>query len=169
MLKEIIKYKKGENDALIKILEVFKPIIKKYSNLLEKEDTEQDLNIHIINVIKKIDINNKDFENDKIIISYISKSIRNEYIRLSKNKSKIINNEKGLDYNLETECFDFFYEIELINLLEVLTEKEAYIIKLIYIDLFSVKEVSDYMKISRQAVNQTKNKALKKLKRYLIK
>ena len=41
--------------------------------------------------------------------------------------------------------------------------------KLIYVYYLSVSEVSDYMKISRQAVNQAKNRALKKIKNvYLL-
>ncbi len=45
---------------------------------------------------------------------------------------------------------------------KVLTKKEAYIMKLLYVYYLSVSEVADYMKISRQAVNQSKNRALKK-------
>ena len=53
---------------------------------------------------------------------------------------------------------------------KVLTKKEAYIMKLLYVYYLSVSEVADYMKISRQAVNQSKNRALKKIKElYLYK
>ncbi|AJD92887.1 RNA polymerase sigma factor, sigma-70 family protein [Jeotgalibacillus malaysiensis] len=49
-------------------------------------------------------------------------------------------------------------------MMEVLSEKEAFIIDCIYISFFSVTEVAHYMGISRQAVNQSKNKALQKIK-----
>lgn len=38
------------------------------------------------------------------------------------------------------------------------TKKEAYIMKLLYVHYLSVTEVADYIKISRQAVNQAKNR-----------
>ncbi|WP_443217552.1 sigma factor-like helix-turn-helix DNA-binding protein [Sporolactobacillus sp. CQH2019] len=52
----------------------------------------------------------------------------------------------------------------MLDTFKVLTEKESYIMKLLYVYYLSVNEVADFMKISRQAVNQSKNRALKKLK-----
>ena len=51
---------------------------------------------------------------------------------------------------------------------KVLSEKETYIIKLIYVYYLSVTEVAEYMNISRQAVNKTKNRALNKIKKIYL-
>lgn len=59
-------------------------------------------------------------------------------------------------------------EIELLDMFKVLSEKEAYIIKLIYVYYLSVTEVAEYMNISRQAVNKTKNRALNKIKKIYL-
>ena len=57
----------------------------------------------------------------------------------------------------------------MLDTFKVLIEKESYVMKLLYVYYLSVSEVSDYMKISRQAVNQAKNRALKKIKNiYLL-
>lgn len=84
MAEKIIKYRKGNNNSLLEIIEIFNPIISKYSRLLDKEDTRQDLIIHLIKILNNILIDNKSLVKNKEIIGYIAKSIRNEYIKLSK-------------------------------------------------------------------------------------
>lgn len=74
------------------------------------------------------------------------------------------NNEVNDEVINELQSEYFESEFEFIELLKVLTEKECYIIKLIYCYGFSVSEIAQIMKISRQAVNKCKNRALKKLK-----
>ena len=49
-----------------------------------------------------------------------------------------------------------------------MTEKEEYIMKLIYINYLSISEVADYMGVSRQAINQAKNRAIGKLKKVYL-
>ncbi|NLZ35512.1 MAG: hypothetical protein GX889_11555, partial [Clostridiales bacterium] len=87
--KKVVSYRKGNNESLLEIIEVFNPLLSKYSKLLDGEDTRQDLIIHLMSVISKINLHNKELCKDKVIVSYIAKSIRNEYIRLSKKKNKI--------------------------------------------------------------------------------
>lgn len=102
---------------------------------------------------------------DKVIVGYIAKSIRNEYIRLSKKKNKMILNESELNLNIEVAYDGFESEFELLDIFKILSEKEAYIIKLLYVYCLSVSEISAFMNISRHAVNQTKNRVLKKIKK----
>lgn len=84
MLKKITDYRKGDNNSLLEIIEIFNPLISKYSRLLDKEDTRQDLIIHLIKILNNIPIDNKRLLKNKEIMGYIAKSIRNEYIKLSK-------------------------------------------------------------------------------------
>jgi len=158
------KAKNGDKYYLEEIIKLFNPLISKYSRLLDGEDTKQDLSLHLIKTIDKISINKECFFEDKFIVSYISKSIRNEYIRLSKVKYKKILNEVQLNTEIEIGYENFVSEIEFLDIFKVLTENESYIMKLIYIYYLSVSEVANHMKISRQAVNQAKNRALLKIK-----
>ena len=120
--------------------------------------------------MKNIPIDNKRLFKDKEIIGYIAKSIRNEYIKLSKERDKIKLNELELNLDIEISYEDCNAEFEILDMFKILTKKEAYIMKLLYVYYLSVSEVADYMKISRQSVNQTKNRALKKIKElYLYK
>ena len=169
--KEIIgkvkKYRDGESECLIEIITLFNPVLSKYSKLVDGEDTKQDLIIHLIKVLNNAKFYDEKLCEDKIIFSYILKSIRREYIRLSKNKNKISFNETELNLDMEVAYDGFENEFELMDMLKILSQREAYIIKLMYIYYLSASEIAEYMKISRQAVNQTKNRALKRLENYI--
>lgn len=131
---------------------------------MDGEDTKQDLIIHLIKLVNNMPIDNKNLFEDKNIVGYIAKSIRNEYIKLSKKRNKININEMELSLQIEISHEDSEPEFEILDMFKVLTKKEAYIMKLLYVYYLSVNEIADYMKISRQAVNQSKNRALKKIK-----
>lgn len=62
--------------------------------------------------------------------------------------------------------FDKYYMLELIGVESVLTELELSIVKMIYLLDYSVKEIALIYGISRQAVNQTKKRAIQKLKKW---
>lgn len=106
-------------------------------------------------------------KNEPILISYLGKSIRNEYIRLSKEKNKYNKVSLNLDINTEDNIteVDFDYVSDLLN--KCLTEKETSIMTLLFIKGYKVSDVSEVMHISRQAVNQCKNRSLMKLKEFI--
>lgn len=161
---KIMNSKKGDSKSLLDIIEIFNPLVSKYSRLLDGEDTKQDLIIHLIKSVNNMPIDNKNIFEDKNIVGYIAKSIRNEYIKLSKKRDKININEMELSLEIEISHEESESEFEILDMFKVLTKKEAYIMKLLYVYFLSVNEIADYMKISRQAVNQSKNRALKKIK-----
>lgn len=162
----ILNSRKDGISSLEKLILKFEKLIKKYAYMLKYEDAEQDLILHFIKVIKYMKLNDS-MKDEPILISYLSKSIRNEYIRLSKEKNK--HNEITLNININTKNaiteFDFDYISDLLN--KCLTEKETSIMTLLYIDGYKVSDVSEAMNISRQAVNQCKKRSLSKL-RYFI-
>ncbi|WP_407080861.1 sigma factor-like helix-turn-helix DNA-binding protein [Clostridium celatum] len=49
----------------------------------------------------------------------------------------------------------------------ILNESEKNILKLFFVENFSISEISKLMNVSRQAINQNKNRAIKKLK-YIV-
>jgi len=162
--EKLIKARDGDKDCLEEIIKIFDPLISKYSRLLDSEDTKHDLSVHLIRVINKIPIKKDYFNKDKFIVGYIVKSIRNEYIRLSKLKNKKESNETQLNLDIEMGYEKFDSDIELIDLFNKLSKMECNIMKLIYINRLSVSEIANDMEISRQAVNQVKNRALNKIR-----
>ena len=165
--KNIKEYKNGNKEIFREIINVFNPLINKLSKSVNGEDTRQDLLVHLLEIINKLPEENR-FEDDKIIFSYISKALKYEYIKLYKKNDKIKNSEVELNLEIEIGYEEFDSEVEVLNLFEVLTEKEEYIMKLIYINYLSISEVADYMGISRQAINQAKNRAISKLKKVYL-
>lgn len=162
----ILLSRKDDISSLETLILKFQKLIKKYAYMLKYEDAEQDLILHFINVIKSMKLNDS-MKNDPILISYLSKSVKNEYIRLSKQKNKL--NEVALDININNKNnateLDFDYISDLLN--KCLTEKETSIMSLLYINGYKVSDVSKVMNISRQAVNQCKNRSLLKLRNLL--
>ncbi|MGG7213154.1 hypothetical protein ACQPUY_05985 [Clostridium nigeriense] len=91
-------------------------MISKYSRLLDKEDTRQDLIIHLIKVLNNIPMNNKSLFKNKEIIGYIAKSIRNEYIKLSKKRDKMKLNEIELSLDIEISHEECEAEFEILDM-----------------------------------------------------
>lgn len=166
IFEKIIKYKKGDEKELLEIIEMFNPLIMKYARLLDEEDTKQDLILHLIKVMKKIPTEKK--LKNKEIVGYVAKAIRNEYINLSKKRDRVKLNEVELNLDIEIEYEECEYEFEILDMFKVLSKKECFIMRLLYVHYLSISEVADYMKISRQAVNQAKKRALKKIKKMYL-
>ncbi|MBU3109841.1 helix-turn-helix domain-containing protein [Clostridium gasigenes] len=80
--KIITRAKEREKGSIEELITIFSPQINKYSRVLNGEDTKQNLIISLIRIVDTISINNS--WKDKALLGYISKSLKNEYIRLSK-------------------------------------------------------------------------------------
>lgn len=92
--------------------------------------------------------------------NYVAVCLRNEYIRISKNIPKYC----ALDFEIAASDRGLDIKIDLKNALLRLTKKERETIILFYYYGFSVEEIGTLHGVSRQAVNQTKNRALEKLR-----
>ncbi|MDZ5255150.1 sigma-70 family RNA polymerase sigma factor [Clostridium sp. LIBA-8841] len=113
---------------------------------------------------------NDGFENDGSIVKYINKAI------VHRKKDMSINKRRKLDdlictYEFDLNEFKDDSNILLVDsnilindLLKTLTEKEKKVIQYKFIKGRSDVEIGEMLDISRQAVNKTKNRALKKLK-----
>ncbi|WP_238918198.1 sigma factor-like helix-turn-helix DNA-binding protein [Clostridium sp. YIM B02555] len=161
----IIEYQKNYNNEYVdNIIGIFSNQINKYARLLDGDDTKQTLLIFLIEVIRKLNMNNEYLKNEKVLLSYISKSLRHKYIKLSKEKN-ILNLETELNYDIEIKSNESLTDLTIYS--DILTElnyKEREIIKLIYIYGYSAKEIAEFKHKSRQAINQTKKRALNKIK-----
>jgi RNA polymerase sigma factor (sigma-70 family) len=160
---EEAKYLRNE-DSINRLLEVFSPVINKYSSLLEGEDTKQDLILHFLQTLQKMPLDQFQVKNNKVVFTYLAKSIKYEFIKLSKLNRKKFNIEYSLSFvDYDEKVTDSM--MELLEMMESLTKHESSIIKYIYIHDFSVSEIARSLRVSRQSINQTKNRALEKLRR----
>lgn len=128
---DVKKYNKDE--SILDILAIFDNIINKYSRKLNGEDTKQDLYVFLIKLIKNIDeLSIVNYE-DKQVLSYFSKALKNDYIRLSKKNDRRKNNE---DYNYEEIVWGYDFiesNIEVLDSINNLNNYEKNIIKMVVV------------------------------------
>lgn len=135
------------------------------------DGAESDLTIAFIEILNKIPLEKATMKNSKFILAYINTSIKNKFIKLSKYNNAFLYNEIKLNLEITMDCNNNSIEDSLI-LNSALSNLSKYQRKIIIDKFFKEKsdiEISKELEISRQAVNKTKNIALKKLKKYLTK
>lgn len=171
----IEKFQNGSSECVMEILQIFRPLFNKYGRLLIYEDASQDLEVALIASLAKIDMRGLSSKNDSVMGSYIQAIIYHEYISLSvkhkewKNNAVLIENMDDLPTKGQraSPCHtnDFknqiFYDIS-----KYLTELESDIIVMVYWHGYTVRDISNARRISRQAVNCTKQRALRKLRQH---
>lgn len=176
--EKIILAQNGSEKAMLEIIEVFSPIINKYTRLLKyDEDCRSELILKLITLIKnEIDLKRMKNKNDGAIINYINSAIKHYYISISKAACKLRDNELLPEqdfwlYTSENNATDFSYIENYIitdTIKSVLTRREFYCVYSIILNGLTAEEVAKTLNISKQAVNQCKKRALQKLKKHFV-
>ena len=166
MYEKVIEAKKNP-DIMLELINMFNPLILKYSSLLkmDTEDAMSEFTLELIRIINKFPAKDE-YDLDMYVLSYIKKSIRNSYISLSK-KQTSLNITYLEDFNnigIEESQLSAFW---MNDILLKLTPVQRDVIILKYYHGYTVNEIANIMNISRQAVNQMKKRALKHLKEML--
>ena len=167
LLNKIKMYQKNyDKNILEELILKFTPLLKKYASKISFEDSMQDLIVAFIEILRRIPLDKT--REDKYTLAYISRSIKNEYIKLlSKSfKNNIFYYDEDLIQN-RIKSYDITEKIELLELFKVLSDREKYILYLIYFKDISIVNIAIELNTSRQYINQVKLKALKKLRRYI--
>lgn len=161
----IKSFKKGNEDAFEEILDIFKPLLNNLQRKNPYNDIYQELSIFLFEVLKKIPIHKDIFKEDKYIVSYITRSIKNHFIRINKKYSKITNYEISDEVTPLNDIHIDTHHIIFTDLLNTLTDLEKQIIKYKYLYLYSDMEISELQNVSRQYINKIRKNALKKLQK----
>ncbi len=177
LFKKVLESQEGNKRSMEELCIQFKPLLKKYSNMLGYEDAYSEMVVTFIEIVYKIPLNNSNFiREDKYILSYIKKCIHNAYILLNKRKELYISKTSYYDDSENSETFIDKYSYKsynsrgenklfLVELRDLLTEEEYNLFILKYMDSFTGVEIANIYGISKQAVS----KKLKKLRDKLIK
>lgn len=165
----ILEYQNGNNDIILDILGDFKFSIKKFSKNLNYECGEIDLTIHLIELLKKIELDNLKNKSDGAIVNYIYISLKNKASSLYRQNLKFNNETTEFnDYIKSNSTFLETDNIELHSLFECLNETQ----KIILIDKFLNKltdtEIASKLGVSRQSVYKNKIKGLDTLKKLFL-
>lgn len=161
----------GDKSVMLALIEQFNPLITKYSKRLNTEDAFEDMRLVFIELVMGLKLDMLRSHSDGVIVSYITKTIRTKYI--AKNKRNEME-ECTVYWDDLDELFQrkfepnnplFSAEEDFVRAISpgVLNEKELDIITMVYLYGYSAAEIARRKKITRQAVNQIKLKALRKL------
>lgn len=173
MIMDLIR--KLPNDAAaMQLLEMFDKLLKKYARLLGTEDAYEELRLFFFELLNKLQQKGLKNSSDMYAISYIVKSVKNQYIALSKaqacRKENVFSemSEEQMVYVEQIASTDDRVDISSYFPSENrLSEREKAILQLFFVDEYSIEEIAQQLSISRQAVNQAKNRALNKIRKAL--
>ncbi len=166
VLKMYINSFRNHNSEIFSlILRAFRRLINHYALLLKSEDDRQELNLFFVELLFSIDTDKFNSDNSKGLSRYIAVCIRNKFIELSKKKQKYLSD----NIRFCEDCYmasddNFELKLEMSQLLDFLSDKQKQVIFCKYYCNYSDNEISEIMGISRQAVNQIKNRALNVLR-----
>ena len=135
----IVSAKDKNKDSLMEIINKFRPLIKKQAYALNYEDAENDLIVDMIELIYNMPFFQHDGQADP----------------------DIIKNIENLSEDFEKKDLDLIFAIRKLNY----NQKWVIIYKFFF--MFKDKEIMNKLNISRQAVYNNKNKALKNLRKML--
>lgn len=163
----------GDKSIMLALIEQFKPLITKYAKLLNTEDAFEEMRLVFIELIMELKLDKLRSRSDGVIVAYITKTIRTRYIAKNRRRELESNTvywddlDESLRRKLEPSNPLFSAEEDFIKAIPpgVLNEKEMDIITMIYLYGYTAAEVARERNITRQAVNQIKLRALKRLKK----
>ena len=168
----------GNEESITYLLEKFSPLIKKASyqvtvrGQVDQEDAFSELQLEFILLIRNIRLNSLVNTSDGALVNYIVRSIK----RVKLASPSGIHETVGLDDLPPVEvrktqyrysAYDTHDRLLLLDLKDLLTSKEFMVIKWIFFEGLTVKEIAIKLGTTRQAVNQIKLRALRKLKKNL--
>ena len=165
-LYEVFKNAQNKSEEhVIELYNKFLPLIKGYGRKLNYEEAESDLTIFLLEYIKKVDLNKFKNRSDGEIVSYIKLIFKNKYIDVLR---------QLMNKNIETpivkteiicnDCYKNLEEEYILSLMKDLNDIQRKIIVGRYFHGYSDDNLSEILKISRQAVYKNRKKALELIK-----
>lgn len=164
----IEKFKKRDMSSFLVIFSEFEKLIYFYAARLDGEDAFQELTAFLLELLYKIDVSAFKRNNSDNLKRYIAASIGYKYIALVKLRSRIVNASYNLFEDTISESFDFFENGILKDAISMLPPRQKQIIIYKYIYDYSDIEIAAHLKITRQAVNRLKNRAMENLRKYYM-
>ncbi|MPW25794.1 hypothetical protein GC105_08325 [Alkalibaculum sp. M08DMB] len=152
-----------DNNTFLEIVDLFKNSIKFYSRKLNYDCAETDLIIFLLELLRKIDLST--FKANESLDYYIKKSIKHEYIRLSKKKiTELIIENDFIEVIQDDQYNDPFSLIYFTDMIGNLSQRESKILDYKYNQKFTDTEIASLLGLSRQTVYKYRKKSLEKLK-----
>ena len=111
MLRDLVK-KAQENDkeAMLKLIEQFAPLLRKYSRKLNYEDSYEEMTLFFIELIKSLRLDKLSCTEDGVITAYINVSVRHFH---DKKIAESINRQKEIPLSDLTEEQAYYVRFSL--------------------------------------------------------
>lgn len=161
-----------DESAALQLLGIFEKLLKKYARLLGTEDAYEELRLFFFELLDQLKEKGIRADSDGYIVNYISKSVRHQYITLSKARNT---RKEHLFSDISEEQMFFIEQLAASDdnddisaffpTNSKLSEREQTILRLFFVDDYSIEEIAQQLGVSRQAVNQAKNRALGKIRK----
>ncbi len=162
----ITRFKAGDPAAYCRLFEGFEALLRLYAYRLSGEDSFQELSLFLIELFYKIDLSSFKSCKEDGLNRYICVSLKHKYIALSKQEQRLKKEKNPYCEATDFENRDLIENARLKEALATLTAPQRKVIVYKYVYQFTDAEIGDMLKISRQAINKTKNRAFKTLKGY---
>ena len=172
LLEKVEQAQRGNEEAMLKLILQFSPLMKKYGRKLGYEDATEDLIADFIEFVSNWNLGSFRQSSDGAVVKYIVHSLYHIYLRRLKYcieaEPKCISMEDLTPTQLnnlsaETAVWD---EQSLSTIVPdgLLTPREFFILSEIYERGTPVASLAKSLRVSRQNVNQIKKKAESKLR-----
>jgi RNA polymerase sigma factor (sigma-70 family) len=170
----LVQAQSGSKDSMCALIKKFAPAFYKYALELHYEDAYCDLVAELISAVHSIRLDNLRNREDPAMINYIWAIIYHAYIAIGKREKQRVDkiivfddmDNISIGEDGTKSSVDFDNAILFSDFAQHLTKIEADVVYRLYYENYSVQEIASFYKISRQAVNKTKIRALNKLKKY---
>lgn len=172
LLDEIRKAQTSDEEAMLRLISKFLPLLKKYGRKLGYEDAAEDLIADFIEFIFSWNLKTFRQSSEGAAVKYIVHSLYRLYLARLKNCIKAGPSSISLEALTPTQLNTISvqmavwdeYTLSTIIPDGILTKREAFIISEIYEKGTSVTALARDLHVSRQNINQIKKKAESKLK-----
>lgn len=169
LYKYILQARKKDTDAMLYLIQKFYPLLLKYSSMIHEEDSLSEIILFFLELLHHIPSQLLQPQLEGKLVNYIVVSIRNYPIHKRKERALLHRTfstgfQNWYPKYSEPCSYDNHDQLLFDIIKEPLSNTEYEVIVAIYFYQYSVSQVALFRHISRQAVNQTRIRALKKLK-----
>lgn len=172
IIDDICSGQRGDQQAMLNLVRKFSPALKKYAKRLGTEDGYYDLEAEFLEIILHLDCSRLRETGDGAMVKYLSRSIYHAYVKLLRylvdTKIPTVSVDELTDSILyQNDLICETSQTKLYVPAALLTPQEADVFRQICILGYSAAELARKYDVSRQSINQAKQRALAKLRRYL--
>ena len=153
----------GDEEAILILYNKFLPKIRKCGTSLNYETAETDITIRFLEFIKNTNFDALISKCDGAVVNYANKFFDNTFVNLLISKNTPIQYIYLDDENSFTRDIPYYDDQSNLDIdcFSYLTETQKKIIVYRYVYGYSVQEIAQKLKVSRQAVNRAKNRGIK--------